>query len=534
MASVRQSGTSAELIIRNLLRELDIKFEMNPSGMPGRPDLVNKEDKWVIFVNGCFWHAHEGCNRWTIPKNNHAFWEKKFLDNKKRDKKNIDQLKKLGYSVLVVWECEQENIEDLKRKMKYFFMESFEEYYYSSSLSCVNRTIFGRDGRKITTRLNLYNSNLGDYDPKSAFDFSYLRMQDLPNQNRCDDIIYAVDLFCGCGGLSLGTKEACRALGIKFLPTLALDIDPIALSVYKNNFQCDNILKCDINDVIDGSIGNDPSINEKELLNKLPKVDILLAGPPCKGYSDLNNYTRRNDPRNALYIRVGRFIELFKPNNIIIENVPTVIHGKNNEVKKTIELMTDLGYYVDSGIIDLTKIGVPQKRKRHALIASTTKYVNIKKTIKKYSYTKEHSIRWAINDIEKETYTNVFKMPTKHTEVNYDRIRYLHENNIYDLPDFLRPDCHKKGNHSYKSMYGRMKYDEPAQTITGGFTSPGQGRFVHPTQYRTITPHEAARLQFFPDFFDWSSVKKRTALAEMIGNAVPMKLSYIFSIELLG
>jgi DNA (cytosine-5)-methyltransferase 1 len=83
-------------------------------------------------------------------------------------------------------------------------------------------------------------------------------------------------------------------------------------------------------------------------------------------------------------------------------------------------------------------------------------------------------------------------------------------------------------------MYGRLKYDEPAQTITSGFGSPGQGRFIHPTRCRTLTPHEASRLQFFPDSFDFSSVKLRTALANMIGNAVPMLLSLVLAMAILA
>lgn len=83
-------------------------------------------------------------------------------------------------------------------------------------------------------------------------------------------------------------------------------------------------------------------------------------------------------------------------------------------------------------------------------------------------------------------------------------------------------------------MYGRLRYDAPAQTITGGFVSPGQGRFVHPSQERTLTPHEAARLQFFPDFFDFSAAQTRTGLAQMIGNAVPMTLAYVFCLEFIA
>jgi len=113
-------------------------------------------------------------------------------------------------------------------------------------------------------------------------------------------------------------------------------------------------------------------------------------------------------------------------------------------------------------------------------------------------------------------------------------MQYLLTTGNFDLPDERRPPCHRGGGHSYKSMYGRLSWDMPAQTVTRGFGSPGQGRFIHPARPRTITPHEAARLQFFPDFFDFSSVSKRTELATMIGNAVPMKLSYVFALEMLA
>src|SRR5713226_230360 len=84
------------------------------------------------------------------------------------------------------------------------------------------------------------------------------------------------------------------------------------------------------------------------------------------------------------------------------------------------------------------------------------------------------------------------------------------------------------------SMYGRLNYDEAAQTITSGFGSPGQGRYIHPTRRRTLTAHEAARLQFFPDSFDFSSVKLRTALANMLGNAVPMLLSFVLVLAIFA
>lgn len=106
---------------------------------------------------------------------------------------------------------------------------------------------------------------------------------------------------------------------------------------------------------------------------------------------------------------------------------------------------------------------------------------------------------------------------------NLARMRYLLEHDLYDLPNSERPECHRDA-HSYKSMYGRLKWAEPAQTITSGFGSIGQGRYMHPTQMRALTAHEAARIQGFPDYFDFSAVTKRSELATMIGNAVPPAL----------
>jgi DNA (cytosine-5)-methyltransferase 1 len=143
-------------------------------------------------------------------------------------------------------------------------------------------------------------------------------------------------------------------------------------------------------------------------------------------------------------------------------------------------------------------------------------------------------IKWAICDLEQAIDGKLFNRPSTLSKDNRERIQYLLQNDLYDLPNNLRPPCHQIGDHSYKSMYGRLKFGEAAQTITSGFGSPGQGRYVHPTQPRTLTPHEAARLQYFPDFFDFSKATTRTALANMIGNAVPMKLSYVFCLEFIA
>jgi DNA (cytosine-5)-methyltransferase 1 len=346
--------------------------------------------------------------------------------------------------------------------------------------------------------------------------------------------VRVADIFSGCGGLSLGAMEACRAVGRRFTSVLALDNDERCVAVYKDNFHCKFACKNDIAQILDGRLGSKPTPNEREFLKRVRNVTILLAGPPCQGNSDLNNHTRRDDPRNVLYERVARFVELVRPQHVLIENVPSVVHGKEKAVQRSVTALRRLGYSVDSDIVDLSTIGVPQTRKRHVVVASMSKGLFIKEVVRQSRVAYAYSVRWAIGDLQQERPSGTFTRPSRHTAQNARRIRLLHEKDLYELPNRFRPECHKNGGHSYKSMYGRLTLDEPAQTITSGFVSPGQGRFIHPTQMRTLTPHEAARLQLFPDFFDFSAVQSRTSLASMIGNAAPMKLGYAFCLALLS
>ena len=408
------------------------------------------------------------------------------------------------------------------------------EFEYSQSGKSIVRVVHLTNGQKASTRTQIKNMGPNGGDAQSIFEHVFLRKRGLPTQSPDSSVVRVVDLFCGCGGLSLGAREACRAVGRKFLSVAAIDKDPIALEVYKRNFRCRRTYPKDITDVLDGGIGSNPTDNELLFLNEVRDVDILLAGPPCQGYSGLNNNTRMNDPRNVLYERVARFVEIAKPEHILIENVPTVIRGKEKAVQRSIDVMREMGYSVDSGIVDLAAIGVPQKRKRHVVIASTSSTVSVENVMERHRVERERPVKWAIGDLEDEPMNGIYTTPSRHTVENMERIKYLRDNDVYDLPNRLRPRCHQDGEHSYKSMYGRLRWNRPAQTITSGFGSPGQGRFVHPSRPRVLTPHEAARLQFFPEFFDFSQVEKRTSLAEMIGNAVPMKLSYVFCLELLA
>lgn len=105
MAGIRQKGTSAELVVRQIAWSLGLRYRVNNGELPGSPDLANRSKKWAVFVHGCFWHRHKGCARTTTPKRNRAFWIAKFETNVERDRKVVAQLRRDAWKVVIVWEC---------------------------------------------------------------------------------------------------------------------------------------------------------------------------------------------------------------------------------------------------------------------------------------------------------------------------------------------------------------------------------------------------------------------------------------------
>lgn len=375
---------------------------------------------------------------------------------------------------------------------------------------------------------SLAGSTLGEGVP----DRRYLRQRRFPTADFLHSI-RTVDMFSGAGSLTLGVWEACRRLGLGVSP-IAIDINRYALSVYLRNFPHASAIAQDVTSMVDGKLHTAPTLNEMRFAKSMGSISMLLSGSPCQGFCPLNNYTRGRDHRNSLYLRAARVVEICRPENLLFENVPDVVNGDADVVASTLDVLRERGYHFDAGTFDLAEIGVPQHRKRHVVVASLEKHVSIQETISKFKVRRVRTVRWAIEDLKSEAPHGIFDSPSKQSPANRLRIKYLYRRGAHDLPNSLRPRCQKERTHRYKSMYGRIWYDLPAQTITSGFGSPGQGRFVHPTRKRTLTPHEAARLQFFPDFYDFSSVQKRTVVAELIGNAAPMVLSLVFTLELLS
>lgn len=182
----------------------------------------------------------------------------------------------------------------------------------------------------------------------------------------------------------------------------------------------------------------------------------------------------------------------------------------------------------------MLRLGLPQRRKRHLMIACQGEPFDIDEFIETLP-DECATVSTFLSGIENEPNERPepFFQPSRPTPVNAARIQYLFKHRLHDLPNEQRPPCHRDKEHAYVSMYGRMHWDKPAQTLTSGFGSMGQGRYVHPTRPRLITPHEAARLQGFPDYFDFTGVSSVTALREMIANAVPPPLTLSFVAEFI-
>lgn len=354
--------------------------------------------------------------------------------------------------------------------------------------------------------------------------------------------IRTADLFSGCGAMSLGLKGACEALGWQFSSVLAADCDTRAIGVYERNFNPALALEGNLAAIVEWSPPPDGPKREGAVVTRDPRihdlaggVDVLIAGPPCQGHSNLNNHSRRNDPKNSLYALVPAVAQLLRPEIVIVENVPSVVHDKRGVVEIAVRWLRTLGYQVETFVVALDSLGVAQQRKRHVLVASRRGPLGIAGGLPAFE-TARRPVSWAITDLSAHGQKPLDKASDLSPQ-NRKRVDWLFDNGAHDLPNSHRPRCHRNAEHTYLSMYGRMRWHQPAQTITTGFLSPGQGRFIHPRERRTITIHEAARLQFFPDSFVFESARgdlARSHLATMVGNAVPPKLSYVVGLLALG
>lgn len=120
MRNIRNKNTGPELLVRSMIHRMGYRFRLHAKYLPGKPDLVFPSRKKVIFVHGCFWHLHEGCSDAAFPKSNKQFWIPKLLLNRQRDWNILHELKKLGWKVLVIWQCQISNTSVLSKRIKRF------------------------------------------------------------------------------------------------------------------------------------------------------------------------------------------------------------------------------------------------------------------------------------------------------------------------------------------------------------------------------------------------------------------------------
>lgn len=333
-------------------------------------------------------------------------------------------------------------------------------------------------------------------------------------------MIRTLDLFAGAGGLTLGFHQS--KLGYK--PVYGVEIEPAAARTFKRNFGCP---------VYDGSI---------EDLDQFESADVIIGGPPCQGFSPLGR-DRDSESRaelNELWQQYLRAVRQVKPVAFVIENVPEF--QRSAQFARLLELMgTDpelKGYAFNYGVLNAADYGVPQRRRRGIFMA--VRGVSEVPWPPPITHGPEApgappytTVRDVIGDlVDRPMVPDVAvdsagrqDLHIKRTprEMSLARYRAIPPGgNRFDLaknrPD-LTPNCWVNKPTGTTDVMGRLWWDRPSVTIRTEFFKPEKGRYLHPELHRPISHREAARIQTFPDSFEFEGTK--IEIARQIGNAVP-------------
>lgn len=325
----------------------------------------------------------------------------------------------------------------------------------------------------------------------------------------------AVDLFCGAGGLSYGMQRS----GIEI--AAGVDADPACRHPFTENV-CSVFYEQDIAALSPEFVGS--------LFPENP-VRILAGCAPCQPYSPYTNKRTVKDQDWQLLSKFGELVSDLKPDVVTMENVPQLRH--HDVFDEFIQMIRDAGYENPfSEVVHCASYGVPQSRKRLVILASRLGEISmIEPTHSPEDYpTVRNAIGWLENIEAGSTHEkDRLHKASSLTPTNLSRIRKSRPGGTWrDWDDDLLATCHtKESGQTFGSVYGRMKWDEPAPTLTTQFNGFGNGRFGHPDQDRAISLREGAILQTFPRDYSFAPESKpvqMSQIARLIGNAVPVRL----------
>ena len=334
-----------------------------------------------------------------------------------------------------------------------------------------------------------------------------------------------IDLFAGVGGLSLGFEME----GFDIL--LANEFDQSIATAYKENHKSTNVVVGDITSL-------DLSKVFGEYVNK---IDVVIGGPPCQGFSQKGKRKTINDERNFLFKHYVEVVKFVKPKYFVMENVPNLLTAEKgfflNEIKG---LFKGYGYSIRYGILNAADYGVPQNRRRAIIIGKylatppelplpCKQKVTIWDAISDLAYLEsgEGEFEQEYRNSPKSDYE---KKMRKGSKILYNHMATKHSALALERLSSIPPNAGKEvlpKEHITKSVYSgtwsRMKQNDVAVTITTRFDTPSSGKFTHPFLNRAITVREAARLQSFPDTFKF--IGSKMSQMKQVGNAVPPLLA---------
>jgi DNA (cytosine-5)-methyltransferase 1 len=321
----------------------------------------------------------------------------------------------------------------------------------------------------------------------------------------------AIDLFCGCGGLSLGLREA------GFRVIAGIDADSLASSTFRMNHRSATVLQKDITEVDTDELMRDLGLS-------VGTLDLLAGCPPCQGFSRLRTLNGQRDvsePMNDLIFQFSRFVRAFKPKTIMMENVPGLV--QDPRFTSFTNSLAAMGYKYRYNIFDAADFGVPQRRRRLILLAALSERPEFGAASQRRA-----TVRGAIDDLLPPGLGDdpAHDYPVQRAPKVLSLIKKVPKDggSRTSLGADAQLSCHQKCD-GFKDVYGRMAWSQPSPTITGGCINPSKGRFLHPEQDRAITLREAALLQGFPRTYKLDLSRGRYPTAQMIGNAFPPKFA---------